>query len=99
MEIFRILFAKVTIFAEQSCDAWEREGGWRSGGSGSVGGKQLNREGSGGQGETGTAVKMEKHKGWPDHGSAGRPPVLADTVSKLGRSGLCFLTDSLSVKT
>ena len=92
MKIFRILFAKVTIFGEQSCDAWEREGGWRSGGSGSVGGKQLNSEGSRGTGETGTAVKMEKHKGWPD-GCAGQNPE-PDTFGKLGGSAICF-----SVKT
>ena len=61
--------------------------------------KAAEQRGERGTGETGTAVKMEKHKGWQDDGSAGRPPVLADTVSKLGRSGLCFLMDSLSVKT
>ena len=37
---------ELPIFGEQSYDAWERErGGWRSGGSGSVEGKQLLWEG------------------------------------------------------
>ena len=43
---------KLPFFGEQSCDAWEREGGWRSGGSGvqlEESSWTLNREGTGGQ--------------------------------------------------
>ena len=91
---------KLPFFGEQSYDAWEREGGWRSGGSGSVEGKQLLWEGrhKAGPGESGTAVKMQKHKGWPD-GCAGQNPEAAGTFGKLDGSALCLLDPLLSVQT
>ena len=74
------MLAKVAIFGEQSYDARER-GGWRSGGSSSVGGKQLLGRETGGD----TAVvKMQKHKGWPDDGR----PTHVVAFGKLWGSGL-----------
>ena len=78
------MLAKVAIFGEQSYDARER-GGWRSGGSSSVGGKQLLGRETGGD----TAVvKMQKDKGWPDEGCAGGRPSVVVASGKLWGSGL-----------
>ena len=94
-----ILFAKVTIFWRRVLWRLGERGGWRSGGSSSVEGKQLLWEGrhKAGPGESGTAVKMQKHKGWPD-GCAGQNPEAAGTFGKLDGSALCLL-DPLSVQT